>query len=126
MQKERYHHLRTAQALQDCDLSFLKVRAHLGGISGLSVSQRKSGFYGAFVWAHRALTCNRPNRRPPAAGQKDDVIKIGEDHPLLMDRINMLAHKRVKKQNERINVALPPRDWLPQELFLGPNKYLPM
>ena len=46
----------------------------------------------------------------PRPGQKDDVIRIGEDHPLLMDRINMLAHKRVKKQNERINVALPPRD----------------
>jgi hypothetical protein len=39
-------------------------RAHPGRLSALSVSQSKSGLYGAFVWARRAL--NRQKRRFPA------------------------------------------------------------
>ena len=39
----------------------LTVRARPGRLSALSVPHSKSGFYGAFVWAHRAL--NGPFRR---------------------------------------------------------------
>ena len=47
-----------------------------GRLSALSVSLCKSVFYGAFVWARRAL--NSQNRRFPARAVEDELTGAGE------------------------------------------------
>ena len=66
----------------------------------------KSGFYGGFVWARRAL--NRRKRRFPARAVSTDDYGIALIYLCLMI----------------FPVTIRPRDCDPQELFLGAKKYL--
>ena len=65
-------------------VSAATVRAALGRLSALSVFLCKSFFYGAFVWARRAL--NSPNRRFPARADPAHELRA------LVEQLPGLAH----------------------------------